>query len=416
MTLPFDSTIDAGGSLPELVAAGAQPGWVVLNCARDERFTGQIVFHTQPEIEVYFDFGMTYHAVSAGDLTLSEQLVAAGVVVPAQIERGTVRVGKVDHLGRLFDRDSSIERDSVMVALELATDDVIATIANHPPTSFSVTAYRHHASGVHRWFASSARPSQRGSIADLAQCASTVGTAQPDNSVTNGFADTADPLPVDEISIEWDHPIEPAGRRTMWRPVEEVLGTPQDSSEPPPAPAPGVSPVAVEPASEAVRDEPPPAAERDFQIVWPDGTAESIPQVGQVNVEGVAIETHEPIALVGDVPAAGHAAIAQALRRALEIIEYGGLASPPVVEVPLVEPLAASARSDKPADTLVAAAAFARAKPVTPASGFPAPAYETSAEMLRPGVTTLILNDDEEDSDGGRSGALRRLIESLHRN
>ncbi|MGK0275537.1 MAG: hypothetical protein ACI9N0_001922, partial [Ilumatobacter sp.] len=205
MTLPFNSTIDAGASLPSLVAAGAQPGWVVLNSARDERFTGQIVFDTQPEIEVYFDYGIAYHAVSAGDRTLSEQLVAAGVVVPAQIERGTVRVGNVEHLGRLFDRDSSIERDPVMVALELATDDVVTTIANHPPTNFSVTSYRHHVSGVHRWFLSSALPSQRTSIADLAQFASTAGDAQPDNSGTSGFADTADALPADEVSIEWDH-------------------------------------------------------------------------------------------------------------------------------------------------------------------------------------------------------------------
>ena len=430
MTPPFDSSFDAQTSLPALVAAGVQPGWVVLNCARDKRFTGQIVFCTQPEIEVYFDCGIAYHAVSAGDQTLSEQLVASGVVVPAQIERGTVRVGNVEHLGRLFDRDSSIERDSVMVVLELATDEVIATIANHPPTNFSVTAYRHHVSGIHRWFLSSVAPSQRPSIADLAEFASTAGAAQRVNSVTRDTADASDQLPVDEVSIEWDHPIEPEGRRTTLCPVEEVLRTPQ----------------------------PEPAAEWDFQLVWPGWTTEPIPHAAQFNVEGVAIETHEPIARVQDLPAGEEStAIAEALGRLLALIEHGsptsapvngakhdsssfdlntslsdsrlevvaaatqpGTVGPgvdmpmaaPVVEVPAVEPLAASARADKPAHTPVAAAAFAPAKPATRAGGFPAPTRGMSAEVLRPAVAAAAVND----SDSVRSGALHRLIESLRRN
>ena len=72
MTPHFNRTIDAGLSLPVLATAGAQPGWVVLNRARDQRFTGQIVFRTQPETAVYFDYGIAYHAVSPGDRALSE--------------------------------------------------------------------------------------------------------------------------------------------------------------------------------------------------------------------------------------------------------------------------------------------------------------------------------------------------------
>lgn len=53
----------------------------------------------------------------------------------AQIERGTVRVGNVEHLGRLCDRDSSIDRDSVMVALELAIADAAAFVPSVPSTS-----------------------------------------------------------------------------------------------------------------------------------------------------------------------------------------------------------------------------------------------------------------------------------------
>jgi hypothetical protein len=235
MTPHFNHTIDAGLSLPVLATAGAQPGWVVLNRAREQRFTGQIVFHKQPEVAVYFDYGIAYHAVSAGDRTLSEQLVAAGVVVPAQIERGTVRVGNVEHLGRLFDRDNSIDRDSVMVALELATDDAIAAIANRPATNFSVTAYRHHASGVHRWLVY-AGPS--------VQFAPAAAVAQVVNPVATGFPDIADLQPVDDVSIEWDHPIEPDGQGAILLSVDDSQDALRDADEicvpspPPVVPAP----------------------------------------------------------------------------------------------------------------------------------------------------------------------------------
>jgi hypothetical protein len=88
----------------------------------------------------------------------------------------------------------------------------------------------------------------------------------------------------------------------------------------------------------------------------------------------------------------------------------------PVVEVPTVDPFAASAYFDKLVDTPAAAVAFAPAEPAMRAGGFPAPARATSAEVLHSGVAIVVLNDDEEDADSPRSGALRRLIESLRRN
>ena len=76
-----------------------------------------------------------------------------GCVDRDQLERGTVRVGDVEHLGRLFDRDATVDRDAVMVVTETATQAIVAEIANEAICTVRSTAYRHHPSGLHRWFA-----------------------------------------------------------------------------------------------------------------------------------------------------------------------------------------------------------------------------------------------------------------------
>jgi hypothetical protein len=403
MTPPFDSGTDAAASLSPL-ATGEKPGWVVLHRARDEGFTGQIVFHIQPEIAVYFDNGTAYHAVSPGDRALSEQLVEAGVIVPAQIERGAVRVGNVEHLGRLFDRDRSIDRDSVLVALELTTEDAIATIANQPETNFSVTAYRHHESGIHRWFVMSGQ---------TAQPAPTVVPAQLDNSFTTGLTDVADSTPVDDVFIEWDHPIDPEHGGKTLHPFDDLYEMPEDRGGvdlvpsgvfPPPEASP-----AAEPTRQPVADEPPTIAEGAFQIVWPDVSAKRLAEAEQTNIEYPSTSV-----------VAQSDAVAVAVRRALELIgsvgpSDAGASANGVVDEPWSFDLATSLSgpSVELAPAPVAPASFAPPPPAAPAGGFPVPTYETPAEVLRPGLAADVFIDDEEVSGSGRSGALRRLVDSL---
>jgi hypothetical protein len=184
---------------------GSQPVWLTLNQARERAFTGEIVFETDPEVHAYLDNGIVYYAERSSDASLGRRLLEAGVVDVEQLQRGTVRVGDVEHLGRLFDREPSVDRDAVIVMAETATEQLVTELANRSTASVRATAYRHHPSGVHRWFVTQTEP------APMARPVSTV--AHYDSTVIDGlpslpFADND----AAELIIEWDmelgHPTE----------------------------------------------------------------------------------------------------------------------------------------------------------------------------------------------------------------
>ena len=182
-------------------ARGPQPGWMTLDDARERSFTGEIVFETEPEVRAYLDNGVVYYAERATDVALARRLVEAGLVDHAQLERGTVRIGDVEHLGRLFDREASVDRDAVLVAIEAVTEVLVAEIANDALCTVRSTAYRHHPSGLHRWFTTSLDPD-------------TDRRFGGDSSLETSVIDEIPRLPLvteqalaDRLCIEWDEPV-----------------------------------------------------------------------------------------------------------------------------------------------------------------------------------------------------------------
>jgi len=179
-----------------LAINGSQPVWMTLNEAREHAFTGELVFEADPEVYAYLDNGIVYYAERISDDPLGRRLLEAGLLDMIQLERGTVRVGDIEHLGRLFDRDPSIDRDTVVVFSEASTEELITDLANRAVTTVRVTAYRHHPSGLHRWFVA---PRE------------TVAVARPFSAITQLDTTMVDQLPglpfgsaVEELTIEWD--------------------------------------------------------------------------------------------------------------------------------------------------------------------------------------------------------------------
>ena len=129
------------------------PGWTVLDAAREQRFTGEVVAHTDVDVEyrIYFDRGEAYVAERATDPSLGTRLVDAGAINNAQLEYGMLRIGEIEHLGRLFDRVPSINRDAVLVLNQLMTEETVRSLASRLVTEVDATPYRHHVSGMHRW-------------------------------------------------------------------------------------------------------------------------------------------------------------------------------------------------------------------------------------------------------------------------
>jgi hypothetical protein len=184
----------AAAETAALVVEGSQPVWMTLNEARERAFTGEIVFETDPEVLAYLDNGIVYYAERITDASLGRRLLDAGVIEVEQLDRGIVRVGDIEHLGRLFDRDPSIDRDAVVVIAESATEDLIADLANRAVATVRVTAYRHHPSGVHRWFV--------GPLDSAAQRRPVSAVSQLDFTVVDDLPGL--PFGGDELAIEWD--------------------------------------------------------------------------------------------------------------------------------------------------------------------------------------------------------------------
>jgi len=94
-----------------------------------------------------------YFAHVEGEETLANRFVEAGAITAEQLRRGVVRLNGVEHLGRLFERDATVERDAVELALELMTEQALTEVASQEVLSSQTTMYRQHSSGVVRWFA-----------------------------------------------------------------------------------------------------------------------------------------------------------------------------------------------------------------------------------------------------------------------
>jgi hypothetical protein len=244
-----------------------RPASMTLDVARHHAFTGEITFASEPAVRVYLDGGVVYHAERDGELTVSQALLDGNVIDVRQLERGMVRVGDVEHLGRLFERDTTIDRDSVMVVVERHTDLVVSELARSAVAPVTISAYRHHPSGLHRWFVApietsghSARP-----ISEVAQV---------DRSVVDEIPDLG--RSTEGIRIEWNEP-DPSGlglpmatHRASANPSDADVQAELDRFDADHADW-AMAPSSVfGPPNETALASP----LGEFHIVWPDGTAE----------------------------------------------------------------------------------------------------------------------------------------------
>src|SRR3954471_20845536 len=144
MSQIVEDVLGVEGTLPP-------PGWVVRDAIRERRFTGEVLFGTTPEARVYADRGRIYLAERPSDPSLGARLVDAGALNATQLEHGAMRIGETEHLGRLFERVPSVDRQKVIVTAELMTDECVGWLARLRISDVEVTPYRHHPSGAHRW-------------------------------------------------------------------------------------------------------------------------------------------------------------------------------------------------------------------------------------------------------------------------
>ena len=139
-----DLFADEGGFTP-------RPAWQVIEAARRQMLTGELTLATTPATHVYLRDGQIYFAERSTDGGLGVRLLVEGVISRQQIGKGALLVSGVEHLGRMFQRDTTIERQAVELCVELMTDDVLTSVANELIDHYVLNMYKRHPSGIDRW-------------------------------------------------------------------------------------------------------------------------------------------------------------------------------------------------------------------------------------------------------------------------
>jgi len=129
----------------------SRPAWRVIEAARNQRLTGELALPSNPPTNVYLINGEVYFAERTTDGAISVRLLVEGVITRKQMSKGSVMVSGAEHLGRLFERDESIDRDAVELCVELMTDDVLTSVSKETVDSYVMTLYKRHSSGIDRW-------------------------------------------------------------------------------------------------------------------------------------------------------------------------------------------------------------------------------------------------------------------------
>lgn len=261
-----------GGTFP-------RPGWVVLDAARDHRFTGELIFDVELEARVYLDRGAIYLAERSTDPSLGARLVDAGVLNAAQLEHGSMRVGDSEHLGRLFDRVPSVDRQTTLVVTEMMNEACIAWLARQQVREVESVPYRHHPAGIHHW----SRPDDAAELRPGDPLPAPAPTAEPIEIAPpeSVFADTS--LETDPL-IHWDEPswLDDRPRPTgQHEPAAPPASAAQVEATPPPAlhadwvdqlesaglPDAGADPLTPTAKLPALPVQPPDR----FELIWPSG-------------------------------------------------------------------------------------------------------------------------------------------------
>jgi hypothetical protein len=128
-----------------------RPAWQVIEAARRQVLTGELTLATTPATHVYLRDGQIYFAERSTDGGLGVRLLVEGVITRQQIGKGALLVSGVEHLGRMFQRDTTIDRQAVELCVELMTDDVLTAVANELIDHYVMNMYKRHASGIDRW-------------------------------------------------------------------------------------------------------------------------------------------------------------------------------------------------------------------------------------------------------------------------
>ncbi len=227
---------------------GSRPAWQVIEAARRRYLTGLLVLETTPPTHVYLRDGQVYFAERTTDGGLGVRLLVEGVITREQMHKATLQVSGVEHLGRMFERDETIDREAVELCVELMTDDVLTHVADTEVAAWKMKMYQRHPSGLDRWL-----PTRVEVITHLVD---TPAAADPEAEVTPAPAPRPRPQlapPPITAEVKMPPPVDPTPTAPMPRPMMDPTPVAMPSMELPVVGLPSSEVPVVDPAAAAPR-------------------------------------------------------------------------------------------------------------------------------------------------------------------
>jgi len=129
--------------------------WDVIEQICAARFTGQVAIETViGRTNVYMTRGLIYFAEHSTEIPIGDRALAAGAI-PSELlpDDDSIRHALTD-LDALFAGQPAWAREAVEAAIQVETERTLMEICDQQVISSDSTMYRHHVSGIDRWFSS----------------------------------------------------------------------------------------------------------------------------------------------------------------------------------------------------------------------------------------------------------------------
>lgn len=155
--------------------------WDVIEQICAARFTGQVSLTTaRGTSNVYMTRGLIYFAEHSTEVPIGDRASAAGAIPAELLPNDDSILSALADLDALFAGQPASSRVAVEEVVQTETERTLMEICDEPVITLDSTMYRHHPSGIDRWFSSQ---HARGGAAPTATCETKVVVGQHEEIV-----------------------------------------------------------------------------------------------------------------------------------------------------------------------------------------------------------------------------------------
>ena len=125
--------------------------WAVLDAVRSVGYSGEVALQLPEPVHFYASHGRIYWAERRHDAALVDRLVELGALTIDEAISGTVQLGDIVHVGRLFQLLPGLDVERIRTAVDYLRDSTVAAVIDAEVGELELVEHRHHPSGMVLW-------------------------------------------------------------------------------------------------------------------------------------------------------------------------------------------------------------------------------------------------------------------------